>query len=76
MVHGKCVLYLLKYTKSQLIKMCNLKYILDFVMIYKANVTGYWKTDRVHTFGQLHFIGPANSHAHTLPVHYYINGLS
>ena len=42
-------------------------------MIY---VTGYWKTDHVRTFGQLLFIGPANSHTHTLPVHCCINGLS
>ena len=32
-------------------------------------VTGYWKTDHVHTFGQLLFIGPANSHTHTLSMH-------
>ena len=41
-----------------------------------ANVTEYWKTDHVRTFGQLLFIGPANSHTHTLPVHCCINGLS
>ena len=40
------------------------------------NVTEYWKTDHVRTFGQLLFIGPANSHTHTLPVHCCINGLS
>ena len=39
-------------------------------------VTGYWKTDHVRTFGQLLFIGSANSHTHTLPVHCCINGLS
>ena len=39
-------------------------------------VTGYWKTDHVRIFGQLLFIGPANSHTHTLPVHCCINGLS
>ena len=39
-------------------------------------MTGYWKTDHVHTFGQLLFIGPANSHTHTLPLHCCINGLS
>ena len=39
-------------------------------------VTEYWKTDHVRTFGQLLFIGPANSHTHTLPVHCCINGLS
>ena len=41
-----------------------------------AYVTEYWKTDHVRTFGQLLFIGPANSHTHTLPVHCCINGLS
>ena len=39
-------------------------------------MTEYWKTDHVRTFGQLLFIGPANSHTHTLPVHCCINGLS
>ena len=39
-------------------------------------VTEHWKTDHVHTFGQLLFIGPTNSHTHTLPVHCCINGLS
>ena len=39
-------------------------------------VTEYWKTDHVRTFGQLLFIGPANSHTHTLPVHCCINGQS
>ena len=39
-------------------------------------VTEYWKTDHVRTFGQLLFIGPANSHTHTLLVHCCINGLS
>ena len=29
-------------------------------------VTGYWKTDHNVTLGQLHFIGPANSHTHAL----------
>ena len=43
------------------------------VIVY---VTEYWKTDHVRTFGQLRFIGPANSHTHTLPVHCCINGLS
>ena len=39
-------------------------------------VTEYWKTDHVRTFGQLLFIGPANSHTHALKVHCCINGLS
>ena len=42
----------------------------------EPNVTGYWKTDHVRTFGQLLFIGPANSHTHTVPEHCCINGLS
>ena len=33
-----------------------------------------WITD--HNVGQLHFIGPANSHTHTLPVHCCINRLA
>ena len=34
-----------------------------------TNVTGYWKTDQNITLGQLHFLGPANSHTHTLSMH-------
>ena len=53
--------------------------MLHLLCIYWAMplyVTGYWKTDHVRTFGQLLFIGPANSQTHTLPVHHCINGLS
>ena len=39
-------------------------------------VTGYWKTDHNFTLGQLHFIGPANSHTHALSMHCCITGLS
>ena len=39
-------------------------------------VTGYWKTDHNVTLGQLHFIGPANSHIHALSMHCCITGLS
>ena len=39
-------------------------------------VTGYWKTDHNVTLGQLHFIGPANSHTHALSMHHCIIGLS
>ena len=42
-------------------------------MVY---VTGYWKTDHNVTLGQLHFIGPANSHTHALSMHSCITGLS
>ena len=35
----------------------------------KVYVTGYWKTDHNVTLGQLHFIGPANSHTHALSMH-------
>ena len=38
--------------------------------------TGYWKTDHNVTLGQLHFIGPANSHTHALSMHHCIIGLS
>ena len=40
-----------------------------FVNLFATYVTGYWKTDRNVTFGLFHFIGPADSHTHTLPVH-------
>ena len=39
------------------------------VYIKKEYVTGYWKTDHNVTLGQLHFIGPANSHTHALSMH-------
>ena len=39
-------------------------------------VTGYWKIDHNVTLGQLHFIGPANSHTHALSMHCCITGLS
>ena len=39
-------------------------------------VTGYWKTDWNVTPGLFHFISPADSHTHTLPVHCCINRLS
>ena len=39
-------------------------------------VTGYWKTDYNVTLGQLHFIGPANSHTRALSMHWCITGLS
>ena len=32
-------------------------------------MTGLWKTDRNVTLGQLRFLGPANSHTHTLSMH-------
>ena len=34
-----------------------------------TNVTGFWKTSHNVTLGQLHFLGPANSHTHTLSMH-------
>ena len=37
--------------------------------IHVAYVIGFWKTDRSVTLGQLHFLGPANSHTHTLSMH-------
>ena len=39
-------------------------------------MTGFWKTDRNVTFGQFHFVGPANSHTHTLSMHHYNTRLS
>ena len=44
-----------------------------WILVY---VTGYWKTDHNVTLGQLHFIGPANSHIHALSMHCCISGLS
>ena len=32
-------------------------------------MTGYWKTNRIITFGLFHFTGPADSYSHTLPMH-------
>ena len=39
-------------------------------------VTGFWKAERNVMFGQLHFLGPGNSHTYTLPVHCCITRLS
>ena len=39
-------------------------------------VTGFSKTDHNVTFGQLHFIGSANSYTHTLPMHCCTDRLS
>ena len=39
-------------------------------------VIGYWKSDHNVTLGQLHFIGPANSHTHALSMYCCINGLN
>ena len=46
------------------------------ILPYELYVTGYWKTDHNVTLGQLHFIGPANSHTHALSMHHCIIGLS
>ena len=32
-------------------------------------VTGFWKTDQTVTLSLFRFIGLANSHAYTLPIH-------
>ena len=45
------------------------KYILQGISNGFRIVTGYWKTDHNVTLGQLHFIGPANSHTHALSMH-------
>ena len=37
-------------------------------LVATTYVTGYWKTDHNVTLGQLHFIGPANSHTHALSI--------
>ena len=43
---------------------------------YIIYVTGYWKTDRNVTLGLFHFIGPADSHTHSLPMHCALIGLA
>ena len=52
-----------------------LEYILAMVIIL-SYVTRYWKANHNVTLDQLHFIGPANDHTHTLPMHCCVNGLS
>ena len=43
---------------------------LDHVMLMNNSyVTGYWKTDHNVTQAQVHFIVPANSLTHALPMH-------
>ena len=48
-----------------------LKYVISYLLLLSnvIYVTGFWKTDRNVTLGQLHFLGPANSHTHTLSMH-------
>ena len=57
---------------------CSLLHVIYVIWHYTATiyVTGYWKTDHNVTLGQLHFIGPANSHTHALSMHCCITGLS
>ena len=43
-------------------------YYLYFCAVYSF-MTKFWKTNRNITLGQLHFIGPADSHTHTLSMH-------
>ena len=52
-------MFLLLYSHDPLVE-------LDYYMLF---VTGFWKTDQNVTLGQLHFLGPANSHTHTLSMH-------
>ena len=42
--------------------------LIQYGIIVEQFVTGYWKTDHNVTLGQLHFIGPANSHTYALPI--------
>ena len=62
-----------QHPPSELMKHTDINLTVQALLPY---VTGYWKTDHVRTFGQLLFIGPANRHSYTLPVHCCINGLS
>ena len=41
----------------------------DRLVHTKKYVTGFWKTNQNVTLGQLHFLGPTNSHTHTLSMH-------
>ena len=41
-------------------------YIIYYIYIC---VTGYCKTNRIATLGLFHYVGPADSYTHTLPVH-------
>ena len=67
------VSFSLSLSPNKLMYMPNLTQLTFYIIIY---VTGYWKTDHNVTLGQLHFIGPANSHTHTLSMHHCIIGLS
>ena len=51
-------------------------YWYSYLILQSIYETGYWKTDHNVTLGQLHFIGPANSHTHALSMHCCIVGLS
>ena len=46
------------------------------LMYVHKYVTGFWKTNQNVTLGLFHFIAPAKSHIHPLPVHSCITSLS
>ena len=78
--HGVQLLYSLVVKRTCLLSAYQLlgayiKLVYNYSLL-STYVTGYSKTDHNVTLGQLHFIGPANSHTHTLPIHCCINGLS
>ena len=63
------------YSYSLIFKDIVDSYVYAYTYTYSIYVTGYWKTDHNVTLGQLHFIGPANSHTHALSMHCCITGL-
>ena len=44
-------------------------FVQQIIIMYTYYVTGFWKTDWDVTLGSFHFIIPANSYIHTLPMH-------
>ena len=60
--------------------MCRIIELCDIIALYMmldfTYVTGYWKTDHNVTPSKVHFIIPANSHTHALPMHSVFTRLS
>ena len=55
---------------------CSSLHVAIMHITHAVYLTGYWKTDDNVTLGQLHFIGPANSHTHAPSMHHCNIGLS
>ena len=57
---------------------CNLRapFVIEcYIKTCYKHVTGFWETNQVVTLGLFHFIGPANSYTHILPIHSAITRL-